>query len=164
MQQLLPGIFCLWLALIPQVFAQEQHPRGGRIVGGREASISDYPWQVSLTDSSGAIFICGGSIIAERWVITAAHCLGQSNMAIRAGVSLRNDSSGQNIPVQSQISHPQYNAARYDYDIALLYLSAPLDLSGPRARAIPLMNAALAAAGLEDPGVISAISGWGYTT
>lgn len=43
-----------------------------RIVGGYETSIEQHPWQVSLID--GASHSCGGSIIGNQWVLTAAHC------------------------------------------------------------------------------------------
>ena len=60
-----------------------------RIVGGVDASISDYPWQVALTSPSGYGF-CGGSIINDSWVLTAAHCVSgesSSSLYIRAGAS-----------------------------------------------------------------------------
>uniref|UniRef100_A0A4W3JU02 chymotrypsin n=1 Tax=Callorhinchus milii TaxID=7868 RepID=A0A4W3JU02_CALMI len=44
-----------------------------RIVNGEEAVPGSWPWQVSLQDYSGWHF-CGGSLINENWVVTAAHC------------------------------------------------------------------------------------------
>ena len=43
----------------------------GRIVGGTEAKPHSWPWMVSL--QSGSHF-CGGSLINNQWVLTAAHC------------------------------------------------------------------------------------------
>uniref|UniRef100_A0A7M4E241 Chymotrypsinogen 2-like n=1 Tax=Crocodylus porosus TaxID=8502 RepID=A0A7M4E241_CROPO len=50
-------------------------PRHGyaRIVNGEEAIPGSWPWQVSLQDNTGFHF-CGGSLISEDWVVTAAHC------------------------------------------------------------------------------------------
>jgi len=45
-----------------------------RVVGGVEAMPHSWPWQVSLQSSRG--HFCGGSIINEQWVLSAAHCVG----------------------------------------------------------------------------------------
>ncbi|CAL4079284.1 unnamed protein product, partial [Meganyctiphanes norvegica] len=46
-----------------------------RIVGGQDTNIGEYPWQVrlSLKDQWGP-YLCGGSLIKKKWVLTAAHC------------------------------------------------------------------------------------------
>ncbi|KAM4017459.1 chymotrypsinogen 2-like [Anomaloglossus baeobatrachus] len=44
-----------------------------RIVNGEEAIPGSWPWQVTLQDNTGFHF-CGGSLISDEWVITAAHC------------------------------------------------------------------------------------------
>lgn len=48
----------------------------GRIVGGTTSEQHEWPWQVSLQLYRGAWYhFCGGSLIQDRWVLTAAHCL-----------------------------------------------------------------------------------------
>ncbi len=44
-----------------------------RIVGGQEAVPHSWPWQVQIKD--GPYHVCGGVILSEHWVLTAAHCL-----------------------------------------------------------------------------------------
>lgn len=50
-----------------------------RIFGGQEAAVGQFPYQVSLRflmePASGFVHVCGGSIITNRFVLTAAHCM-----------------------------------------------------------------------------------------
>lgn len=47
----------------------------GRIVGGKRADITDYPYQVSVKRYNA--HICGGAIITDWYILTAAHCVYQ---------------------------------------------------------------------------------------
>ena len=47
--------------------------RSGKIYRGRDAQVGQYPYQVSIQTSG--VHVCGGSIISEKWILTAAHCL-----------------------------------------------------------------------------------------
>ena len=49
-----------------------------KIIDGTETSINEYPWTVSLQIADG--HICGGSLISENWVLTAAHCIGKKHI------------------------------------------------------------------------------------
>lgn len=57
-----PWVFC------PTVPEEDE----SRIIGGRPCSIQERPFQVAII-KRGQI-LCGGSLIASQWVLTAAHC------------------------------------------------------------------------------------------
>ena len=46
-----------------------------KIIDGTETSVNEYPWTVSLQIADG--HLCGGSLISENWILTAAHCIGK---------------------------------------------------------------------------------------
>uniref|UniRef100_A0A8C4Y9P6 Peptidase S1 domain-containing protein n=1 Tax=Gopherus evgoodei TaxID=1825980 RepID=A0A8C4Y9P6_9SAUR len=54
-------------------FTSEKSMGSPRIVGGNDAKNGSWPWQVSIREGSN--HICGGSLIAESWVVSAAHSI-----------------------------------------------------------------------------------------
>lgn len=58
-----------------------------RIVGGIKANPTDFPWQIVLFYQQK--FLCGGSIINDRHILTAAHCLYGRTKAQRALMYVR---------------------------------------------------------------------------
>lgn len=54
----------------------EEEGGGDRIVGGSDAGENEYPWQVFLQGriSRRKTTFCGGTVISDRWLISAAHC------------------------------------------------------------------------------------------
>ena len=51
-----------------------------RVVGGTDAAVGDWPWQVGIAQSydPSATPFCGGSLINKEWVVTANHCFGRA--------------------------------------------------------------------------------------
>lgn len=103
-----------------------------RIVGGKPVSIADHPWQVALVRGAypepQRYQFCGGSLIDEQWVLTAAHCIDNfivgsdpSRVDIVANTAFY-PAGGKRISISEIIIHPNY--ASLDYDFALLKLSA----------------------------------------
>ncbi|KAL2807830.1 trypsin-like cysteine/serine peptidase domain-containing protein [Aspergillus granulosus] len=126
------------------------------IVGGEEATIEEYPYQIQLL-SNGRL-ICGGSIISTQYVVTAAHCTdgaSASSLSIRAGSS-SSSGGGTVVDVSSIAQHPSYDSATTDNDISILTLAGELTFgAGIQAVNLPTSSA------LPEAGTIATATGWG---
>ncbi|XP_063454111.1 chymotrypsinogen B isoform X2 [Pan paniscus] len=80
-----------------------------RIVNGEDAIPGSWPWQVSLQDKTGFHF-CGGSLISEDWVVTAAHCGVRTSDVVVAG-EFDQGSDEENIQVLKIAKVPRPHAA-----------------------------------------------------
>ncbi|XP_034940686.1 trypsin-1-like [Chelonus insularis] len=95
----------------------------GRVINGEDAVLGEIPYQVSLQYVYNNFHFCGGSVLNEKYVITAAHCIqGKSPSQIKviaATVDLKDPQS--EFKVEKIIKHTKYNS--YDswvHDIALI--------------------------------------------
>lgn len=162
-------------------YAQEPvAPASPDIVGGQPADPGEWPWQALLrVESIEGTFICGGSLIHPRWVLTAAHCvtsttiapgsltympignfqvtLGDHNRTIQEGAEqVRN--------VIQVVVHPDYvgiGPLGDDNDIALLKLDKPATLTS-RVALVPLIVSPGDDALLEANDPVT-VTGWGDT-
>ncbi|XP_058178166.1 polyserase-2-like [Anopheles ziemanni] len=94
-----------------------------RVIGGTDAVEGTAPYQVSL-QHNGKHF-CGGSIVGDRWVLTAAHCtrdLQVENTTILAGTN-NLGKGGKNYTIDRVIPHSRFGYPLYANDIALIRLS-----------------------------------------
>ena len=102
--------------------------RASRIYNGVPASIKDYPYLVSLRVCG--LHTCGGAIISDRHILTAAHCTHGSfnypydNVTIHAG-STETDKPGYVYRVAKVTEHPQYvkTSNHFANDIAVITVS-----------------------------------------
>ncbi|XP_072219522.1 vitamin K-dependent protein C [Leuresthes tenuis] len=132
------------------------------MIGGEVGKKGESPWQVLLLNARGQ-FHCGGVLISESWVLTAAHCLkNDRKFKVRLGdyERLRNEGTEVTLTVAKAIEHPNYNSRTVDNDIALLRLLTPAPLSN---YIIPicLPGREMAERVLHVNGTTTVVSGWG---
>ncbi|XP_013141666.1 PREDICTED: trypsin 3A1-like [Papilio polytes] len=90
-----------------------------RIVGGVNTTCTEFPHQISFIVNNS--FFCGGFIVSERFILTAAHCaqnVDPSTVVLRAGSTFRRN--GTIIPIIEVIPHPEYDNPPFDKDIAVM--------------------------------------------
>ncbi|XP_018333505.1 trypsin 3A1-like [Agrilus planipennis] len=131
-------------------------PSFSRVVGGVQVDIRDYPYQTSVQYS--LVHLCGGSIIAESFILTAAHCVSQklaSQFSVRAGSNYRNF-GGVTRAVSAIYVPARYNSSTADLDVALISLQSPLQYG------IAINAVSLPASNILIPAGTNAITtGWG---
>ena len=144
----------------------------GAIVGGQPTDPVEYRWQVAVhTDTGDPTLndrtLCGGTLIARTWVMTAAHCVydgdnsryvDSSRLTVRVG-SHRRVSGGRVIRVSGLHPHPEYDPDLDVNDITLLRLAEPAP-AGLGAVALPdeAVHDRIAVIGTEATAL-----GWGLT-
>jgi secreted trypsin-like serine protease len=154
------------LLLLPAAAGAVTH-RGGRdvkILGGAGAAPGQFPWMASLMDAAADRAIdgvyCGGTVIAPRVILTAAHCVEgtrANEMDVVIGrTRLSQDDAGERIPVTKIVVYPTYNGSSVLGDAALVQLKRPTS-------AQPLAIAHPADDGLTSPGVRVMTMGFGAT-
>ncbi|XP_054854865.1 kallikrein-14-like [Eublepharis macularius] len=137
--------------LIIKFFAGCAQDDEGRIIGGYPCIPHSQPWQAYVTGQ----YICGGTLIAPGWVLTAAHCLSR-NMVVRLGEHNLHywDGIEQIRRVVRAIRHPQYDTRTLNNDIMLLKMDRPVSLSrNIRPLRLPFR--------CSSPGTPCLVSGWG---
>lgn len=135
------------LALLPvEICGLMQHPGGVPGPGNNRTGLMQFPWMARLgyrqgdRDGDALEYLCSGSLISERYVVTAAHCIGVQDgpVSVRLG---ENDSATDpdcvestcapgvvDMAVEERVVHEDYR--RGVNDIALIRLARPVVFSG----------------------------------
>ncbi|CAG9579619.1 unnamed protein product [Danaus chrysippus] len=147
-----------------------------RIVGGYETKKLEMPWVVPLMYNGR--FYCGGSLINDLYVLTAAHCTSgfrKERMSVRFlehDRSTPNETKTVDRKVAAIIRHMRYNPGNYDNDIAILKLDQRIDLSTALKRAsedseeendVGIRPGCLPVAGHSYSNRTAVVAGWGTT-
>jgi len=142
--------------------------RSSYIINGQVSEKGAWPWQVSMAMYSKKNekfnHACGGSVLNERWVLVAAHCVMYSkqpkNYKLRfGGFSLSENDFEQELNVVKIIQHPDFSTSARGLpgDLALMKVDGKIDLSNEYIQPVPLGVKSSTYAGNPD----CWISGWG---
>uniref|UniRef100_A0A7M4FKZ5 Chymotrypsin-like elastase family member 2A n=1 Tax=Crocodylus porosus TaxID=8502 RepID=A0A7M4FKZ5_CROPO len=103
-------------------------PIASRVVGGENAKPHSWPWQVSLQiiEPGRQIHVCGGTLIATNWVLTAAHCINRNRkyLVYLGKHNLKKNEPGSlGIKPEKIIVKEDWDPTRVRNDLALIKLS-----------------------------------------
>jgi len=127
-----------------------------RIVGGQDAELGQFKYQVSLRYYGG--HNCGGSIISRNRVLTAAHCnVPLSSLTIVAGTVSLAESTENTFTATEFVEHPGWNSWTLENDIAVVKIDGEFTFGDN------IQPVGLPSSSIEDNSKAMA-SGWGYTS
>uniref|UniRef100_A0A5F8AJE7 Granzyme B n=1 Tax=Macaca mulatta TaxID=9544 RepID=A0A5F8AJE7_MACMU len=143
---------------IPWVHTSRETFPSGEIIGGHEAKPHSRPYMAYLMIwDQMSLKRCGGFLIREDFVLTAAHCWGSSiNVTLGAHNIKEQERTQQIIPVKRAIPHPAYNPENFSNDIMLLQL----ERKAKRTTAVQPLRLPSSKVQVK-PGQVCSVAGWG---
>ncbi|XP_076066869.1 venom protease-like [Oratosquilla oratoria] len=157
-----------------------------RIFNGEEADYGEYPWVAALGyiekgfPNKPTKFQCGGGLISDRYVITAAHCvrdlrlfelslvrMGEHTLSTEDDCKVLNNGNPkcsdphEDYNIEKVIVHPNYESRTVANDIALIRLDRKVEFTvyiNPVCLPPPNIRASVLADGVSPE-----VAGWGYT-
>ncbi|XP_057576733.1 mast cell protease 3-like [Hippopotamus amphibius kiboko] len=130
----------------------------GKIIEGHEVKPHSRPYMAFLRyQISQKSFICGGFLVREDFVLTAAHCLGSSTSVTLGAHNIhQQERTQQVILVRRAIPHPDYDSKNLVNDIMLLQLTRKANLtSAVSPIRLPWRREPV------KPGMVCSVAGWG---
>jgi TPR repeat protein len=151
------------------------------VIGGFKVKPGAAPWQALIWRPERAFgvdlypqerVLCGGSLIATGWILTAAHCLRDDGgwitgrgYTVRLGVNNPRADEGVTYPITQIHRHPQYNSRNFAFDIALVQYDARRGQPGAFSHAI--RSIAIDRKSMSERPIVRGqptyVYGWGWT-
>ncbi len=143
------------------VQAEPPPERTPRVINGTNASAGAFPWMVALLranepDSTEAQF-CGGTLIGQQHILTAAHCVAElnpSDVQVLIGEQELPFGKGARREIRGYKIHPLWNRVTLENDLAIIKLMQPVSTQ-------PIAMAHYSDKALYDGGALGSVLGWG---
>lgn len=147
------------MAAVLVVRAESIGESTGRIIGGERARLGQFPHQVSVRRTRDRTHVCGGALVSDQFVLTAANCTQgiygiTANVYVIVGSTSMSANYGTSYGVNRIRNHPQFNPTTLANDISVIRLNGRIAFNNIiRPIKLPVSNVA------ADSGAI--ITGWG---